>query len=393
MATKRDYYEILGISKQATQDEVKRSFRRLAMQYHPDRNKAPDAEQKFKEINEAYEVLSDTKRRQTYDQFGHEGLNQQGWTGGSNPFDIFNDMFGGSGGVKFSFGGNGGGFEDIFGQMFGGGRRRSSNRRQNQQIYDLDIDANLTISFLESILGVQRKVKINVKRQCPHCNGTGAETPNDIKTCPKCRGTGVITTRQRTILGIMESQEYCPDCRGTGKIITKVCSQCNGRKYIEKEETIDLDIKSGVVNGSILQYSQKGNSWNGTIGNLNLNIYVQPSKIFQRKDKTIYANVLVDPVDAITGARIKIPTPYGIKEIDMKPNTANNEEINVSGYGIKNIKHKMFGGNANGDLIVTIVYARPKKYSKLEIEKMKSINNNKNPDVEEFERIVSKELN
>jgi molecular chaperone DnaJ len=169
-------------------------------------------------------------------------------------------MFGGSGGVKFSFGGNAGGFEDIFSQMFGGGRRRSSNRKQNQQIYDLDIDANLTITFLESILGVQRKVKINIKHQCPRCHGTGADTPSDVKTCSRCHGTGVITTRQRTLLGIMESQEYCPDCRGTGKIITKICSQCNGRKYIEKDEVIDLDIKPGVVNGSILQYPQKGNS-------------------------------------------------------------------------------------------------------------------------------------
>jgi molecular chaperone DnaJ len=171
-------------------------------------------------------------------------------------------MFGGSGGgVKFSFGGNSGGFEDIFSQVFGGGStRRRSGKRQSQQIYDLDINANLTLSFLESVLGVQRKVKINIKKQCPHCNGSGAESPNDIKTCPRCRGTGVISTRQRTILGIMESQEYCPDCNGTGKIITKPCSQCHGRKYIEQEEEIELDIKPGVVNGSILQFQGKGNS-------------------------------------------------------------------------------------------------------------------------------------
>jgi molecular chaperone DnaJ len=302
-------------------------------------------------------------------------------------------MFGGSsGGVKFSFGGNGGGFNSVFEEMFGGGNRRKSGRRQSQQIYDLNIDGNLTITFLEGILGVKRKVKITTKHQCPHCHGSGAETLNDIKTCPRCHGTGVITTRQRTILGIMESQEYCPDCKGTGKIISKVCSQCHGRKYIERDDLIELEIKAGVTNGSILQFSNKGNSWGNASGDLNLTIYIQPSKIFKRKDQTIYANVLVDPIDAITGARIKIPTPYGVKEIEMKPNTANGEEINVSGFGIKNIKHKIFSGSTNGDLVVTIVYARPKKYSKSEIEKLKVINTTRNPDVEEFEKIVSKEL-
>jgi molecular chaperone DnaJ len=170
-------------------------------------------------------------------------------------------MFGGAGGgVKFSFGGGGGGFGSIFEEMFAGGARRKTSRRQNQQIYDLDIDANLTINFLESVLGVKRRVKINTKHQCPHCHGSGADTPNDVKTCPRCHGTGVITTRQRTILGIMESQEYCPDCKGTGKIISKVCSQCHGRKYVEREDLIELDIKAGVTNGSVIQYSNKGNS-------------------------------------------------------------------------------------------------------------------------------------
>jgi molecular chaperone DnaJ len=176
---------------------------------------------------------------------------------------MFNDMFGGrnGGGVKFSFGGDGGGFGGIFEEMFGGGgARRRGPKRPNQQIYELDIDANLTITFLESVLGIKKKVKINTKHQCPHCHGSGADTPNDIKTCPRCHGTGVVTSRQRTILGIMESQEYCPDCKGTGKIISKVCSQCHGRKYVEREDFIELDIKPGVVNGSVLQFSGKGNS-------------------------------------------------------------------------------------------------------------------------------------
>ncbi|MDR3257780.1 MAG: molecular chaperone DnaJ, partial [Mycoplasmataceae bacterium] len=255
-----------------------------------------------------------------------------------------------------------------------------------------DIEANLTVTFLESVLGVTRKVKINTKHQCPKCHGSGADSPSDIKTCPRCHGTGVVSTRHRTILGIMESQEYCPDCHGTGKIISKVCSQCHGHKFIEREDFIDLQIKPGVQNGSILRFTNKGNSWETNTGNIDLTIYVQPSRIFKRKDNVLYANVLVDPIDAITGSRIKIPTPHGIKEVDIKSNTANGEEITVSGFGIKDVKHKIFSGNTNGDLVITIVYARPKRYSHSELNKLKEINQSANPDVEDFNKTVSKEL-
>ncbi|MDR3330319.1 MAG: hypothetical protein LBS76_03490 [Mycoplasmataceae bacterium] len=274
----------------------------------------------------------------------------------------------------------------------GGNRRRSSKRQQNTIPYELDIDANLTVTFLESVLGINRKVKINTKHQCPKCHGSGADSPNDIKTCPRCHGTGVISTKHRTILGVMESQEYCPDCQGTGKIISKICSQCHGRKFVEREEIIDLEIKAGVQNGSTLRFPSKGNSWETATGNLDLTIYVQPSRVFKRKDNVLYANVLVDPIDAITGSRIKIPTPHGIKEIDIKSNIANGEEITVSGYGIKDVKRKIFSGNANGDLVITIVYAKPKHYSHSELSKLKEINNSPNPDVEAFNNTVSKEL-
>jgi molecular chaperone DnaJ len=397
MATKRDYYEILGVPKNATNDDIKRAFRKLAMQYHPDRNKAPDAEAKFKEINEAYEVLGDQKKRQTYDQFGHEGLNQNGFGGGNaNPFDIFNQFFGGggnSGGVKFSFGGDDESpFGDMFGGMFGGGQRRTSKPKE-RPLYDLNIEATITINFLDSVLGIKKQIKYKVKKECPTCHGTGASTEaNAIKTCPHCKGTGVVMTRTRTILGIMESQEVCPECRGTGKIIAKPCPTCHGQKFINADETVDIQIEPGLLNGKILEFPKKGNTYKNNTGNLYITVFVQPSHIFKRKDNVIYANVLVDPILAITGGRIKIPTPYGIKEIELKSNTANGEEINVAGFGIKDLRKKMFGGKENGDLVITIVYARPIKYSKAILEKLKEVSDLNNPEVDEYNKLIEKEL-
>jgi molecular chaperone DnaJ len=397
MANKRDYYDVLGVSKTASNDDIKRAFRKLAMQYHPDRNKAPDAEAKFKEINEAYEVLSDQQKRSTYDQYGHEGLNQNGFSGGANPFDIFNQFFGGnggSGGVKFSFGGDDDDnpFGDIFGGMFGGGRRKSAKQKE-RPLYGLNIEATITISFLDSVLGTSKQIKYKVKKECPTCHGTGASNDADaIKTCQRCKGTGVVTSRTRTILGIMESQDVCPECHGTGKIISKPCQTCHGQKFINVDETVNINIDSGIINGKILEFVNKGNTYKNHTGNLYITVFVQPSRIFKRKDNVLYANVLVDPILAITGGRIKIPTPYGIKEIELKSNTANGEEITVSSYGIKDIRKKMFGGKDNGDLVITIVYARPIKYSKAVLEKLREVSNLTNPEVDDYNKLIEKEL-
>jgi molecular chaperone DnaJ len=393
MANKRDYYEVLGISKSATEQEIKRAFRRLAMQYHPDRNKEANAEAKFKEINEAYEVLGDEQKRRSYDQYGHEGLNQQGFAGGANPFDIFNQFFsgGGGGGVKFDFGGDDDNdLGDIFGSMFGGNRR---SKKRERSLYDVNIEANVTISFLDSILGAKRIITYDVKKECSECHGTGASNDHDaIQKCPKCNGTGTIIQQTRTMFGIMQSQSICPHCNGTGKIIKKVCPKCRGQKYMSSKEQIELDIPAGIINGTQMQFANKGNELHGRRGILYLNVFVQPSKIFKRRDNDLFASALVDPIMAITGGVIKIPTPYGIKEVELKSNTANGEQITVSGMGIKNIKHRMFNVKSNGDLFITIVYARPIKYSSEDIKKLKQINNNKNPEIEEYNKVLSKEL-
>ena len=233
---KRDYYEVLGVAKTATNDEIKRAFRKLAMKYHPDRNKEPGAEQKFKEINEAYQVLTDPQKKQMYDQFGFEGLNQgAGGAGGfSGDFSDFFSAFGGNGGnVHFSFGGDGDDnpFGDIFGNIFGGGSRKAK-RKSNQP--NPDIEAQLTISFLESILGCSKTFDIKIKKTCKECNGTGAgDHGKDIKTCEHCHGTGYVVTQKRSFLGMVQSRSTCSHCHGTGKIIGSKCPKCNGVGYIE----------------------------------------------------------------------------------------------------------------------------------------------------------------
>jgi molecular chaperone DnaJ len=256
----------------------------------------------------------------------------------------------------------------------------------------LNIEGTITISFLESVLGVNQKITIDTKKTCPTCKGTGAADENSIKTCPHCKGNGFVVNRTRTILGIMESQQVCPECHGTGKIITKNCPTCHGKKYISEQQTVELTIQPGITNGQIIEFQGKGNSIKGTTGSLYLSVFVKPSRIFKRKENTIYANVLVDPLVAIIGGRIKIPTPHGTKEVDLKSNTANGEEITLSGFGIKNMRKKMFGGHENGDLIITIVYARPIKYTKADIEKLRQVNSQVNPDVEEYNKLIEKEL-
>ncbi|MDR2461998.1 MAG: J domain-containing protein [Mycoplasmataceae bacterium] len=276
--------------------------------------------------------------------------------------------------------------------MFGGGRKTTStNQRTNPSQYPLNIESEITISFLESILGADKKIKYHVKKPCPHCHGTGANTPDAVKTCPRCNGSGYVRIRQRTPIGIMESQGICSECHGTGKVITDYCKVCGGNKYIETEEVISIDIPSGISNGERFKISGKGNVGKNGPGDLIIKIFINPSKVFSRKNNTVYANAIVDPILAITGGKIKIPTPYGIKEIELKANTANGEEITVSEMGIRNSNKKLLK-NINGDLVITIVYASPKRYSKSDLDVLRSINNGTNQEVEKFVETIRKEL-
>jgi len=373
---KRDYYEVLGVSKTASADDIKKAFRKLAMQYHPDRNKAPDAEAKFKEINEAYENLSDPQKRQQYDTYGHEGP-QMGGSGFGGFEDIFRNFGGG-------FSSDDDDDESPFSSMFGGGRSR---RRTENHLFDKDVIAKLNLSFLESIKGTKKTIKFRIKKICPDCHGKGGTT----SVCQRCGGKGVMFQRMQTPFGIMQTQVPCPHCHGSGYILTNKCGTCGGHKYLETEETVELDIESGVENGTKLKVSNKGNVTENGRGDLILIIQVSSSPIFSRNGNKVYVKVLVDPLVAIAGGKITVPTPYGMKDIEIPNNTKNGAEITISGMGIKNLK-KMFG-HYDGDLIAIITYASPSRYTKEEIQKLKDIASKAtNSNVDEFLDIAKKEI-
>ena len=390
---KRDYYEVLGVAKNASLDEIKRAFRKLAMKYHPDRNKEPDAEQKFKEINEAYQVLSDQDKRNLYDQFGFDGLNQSGFSGENiNPFDIFNSFFrnqGNRGGFSFNFGSDDED-GDFFSSIFGGGSHRRSRRGPK---FSLNIQAQATISFIDSVLGTEKEFTIPIKKVCDECHGNGAGNGGkDFKTCDECHGRGYVITQTRTFIGMMQTQTTCPKCKGTGKVIKSKCPKCGGSGYLEAKDKIKVTIPAGIENGQTIVVNNKGNEMNGKKGDLYITIFVEPSRIFKRQGNIIIANVLVDPLRAICGGLINVPTPYGIKQVKIKPNTANGEQIVLSNYGIRNIKSHVFGRSTNGDLKINIVYSRPNDYNSKQLEKIAELADIENSEVNEYNKMLEKEL-
>lgn len=390
---KRDYYEVLGVARSASLDDIKRAFRKLAMKYHPDRNKEPDAEQKFKEINEAYQVLSDQNKRNLYDQFGFDGLNQNGFSGENiNPFDIFNSFFRNQGkqaGFSFNFGGDDED-GDFFSSIFGGNNRRRSKKGQQ---FSLNIQAQVTISFIDSVLGAEKEFTIPIKKVCDECHGNGAgDGGRDFKTCDECHGRGYVVTQTRTFIGMMQTQTTCPKCKGTGKVIKSKCPKCGGTGYLESKDKIKVTIPAGIENGQTIVINNKGNEIDGKKGDLYITVFVEPSRIFKRQGNTIVGNVLVDPLRAICGGLINVPTPYGIKQIKIKPNTANGEQITLSNYGIKNIKSHMFGRQSNGDLKLNIVYSRPNDYNSKQLEKIAELANIENDEVKEYNKMLEKEL-
>ena len=278
MAEKRDYYEVLGVSKSATPDEIKKAYRKLAMKYHPDRNHEPGAEDKFKEINEAYEVLSDEKKRATYDQFGHAGMDGAFGQGGgfSQGFTDFGDL------------------GDIFGSFFGGGfggggSRRSSNQpRQGQDRY-----MQMRIDFMDSIFGKTETISLDVDETCKHCNGSGAESPSDVQTCPTCHGSGYVMSQQRTPFGVIQQQSVCPDCHGTGKKVTRACSHCHGKGYEHRRVKLDIKIPAGIQSGQQIRIPGKGERGTngGPNGDLYIEIMVTPHPTFKREDNNIFIKV------------------------------------------------------------------------------------------------------
>lgn len=353
----KDYYKILGVDKKATDADLKTAFRKLAHQYHPDKNKGDDT--KFKEINEAYQVLSDKQKRAQYDQFGSAGPGFNG-AGGGNPFGQ-----GGFGGFDFSnfdfsqFGGQGGfnsqgGFEfdlgDLFGGAFGGGRSRTP--RGN------DIETQVRITFKESIFGTEKKIALNKVSECKTCHGSGAKPGSKLHTCKTCNGNGRITRMQQTILGNMQTQSICDTCYGTGKVPEEKCSTCRGAGVVRNKEEIAVKIPAGLSNGDTLRMDGAGEAVpHGKLGDLFIHIAIESHPTFKRLGDDIIMAKEVPLADALLGAKISIETLDGVEELEIPEGTNTGDQLKIKGKGVVRSRGR-------GDLIVGIKLKMPKKLSR-----------------------------
>lgn len=330
---KRDYYEVLGLQKGASQDEIKKAYRTLAKKYHPDINKEPGAEEKFKEINEAYDTLSDEAKKARYDQYGFDDPTQ-GFGGGAG--------FNGAG-----FGGAGfGGFEDIINSFFGGGRRQSGNAPRQGN----NVEKSMNITFDEAIYGCKKKIRVTVDEECIHCGGSGADSKNDVKTCPKCGGRGRVIMRQQTIFGVSNVETSCPDCGGRGKIITKKCTECNGKGRIKKTKDVEVNIPAGIETGMTLRMEGYGEAGfnGGPNGDLYITFNVSEHPNFKRDGLDIILTIPLSFTQAALGDTIEVPTIDGNVSLKIPAGTQPGTKLRMRGRGSKNPK----GGSNRGDQIV-----------------------------------------
>ncbi len=345
MAEKRDYYEVLGVSKSATDDEIKKAYRSLAKKYHPDLNKAPDAAEKFKEIQEAYEVLSDSQKKANYDQFGFAGVDG---SAGGNPFSGFSGF---SSGGDFGFG-------DIFDTFFGGSgfSSRSTRASSTQPRKGSDRLMTMRIKFMDAINGLTKNISLDVEEQCPECLGSGARSKNDIKSCPDCKGTGRVQTTSRTPFGNFMSESACPRCSGTGKIIENKCPKCKGDGYLTKKSVVEVKIPAGIMSGQQLRIAGKGDrGYNGgPNGDLYIEVLVQDDEHFVRDGRDILVTVPLSAVDAALGCTIDVPTVYGDVELKIPAGTQPNQKFRLRGKGVKDMR-----GNGQGDEYVEVEIVIP----------------------------------
>ncbi len=363
MATKRDYYEVLGVSKTATDEELKKAYRKLALKYHPDRNpNDKDAEEKFKEAAEAYEVLSNKDKRAKYDQFGHSGVDGQGFGfsgGGMNMDDIFSmfgDIFGGRGG----FGG------------FGFGSERSRGTRVNKGS-SLRIKVKLTLEDIEK--GVEKKIKVNKFVKCKECGGSGAKKGSETTTCTQCHGSGYITQVQRTILGNMQTQSVCPTCSGEGKIIKDKCSACHGEGVVKAEEVLTINIPAGVSDGMQISFPGLGNAGarNGVNGDLIVSVEELPHEHFEREGNNLYHQTYITVSEAVLGTSLEVPTLGAQAKFKIEQGMPSGKVYRLRGKGLPDVN-----GYGRGDLLVRVDVWIPKSVTKEEKKMLETLQNSDN---------------
>jgi len=341
---KRDYYEILGVSKSASADEIKKAFRRLAIQHHPDRG---GNEESFKEVNEAYEILKDDAKRKRYDQFGHAGVGSSAASDG-NPFAGF-----GGAGQEFHFDFGDLGLGDIFGSFFGGDSASTRSRQKRGR----DVETNIEITFEQAIFGTEAELSLSMEDVCSHCKGTSVEPGYDLKTCDECKGTGQISRVTRTIFGNIQQASTCPKCSGQGTIPEKQCSVCHGRGTQRKNQLIKLKIPAGIDDGATIRLREHGEATSGgPKGDLYVNIRVKPHKKFTREGSLILSNEHVSMIDAALGTEIEVDTVDGPVTMKVPIGTQSGTDFKLSGHGVPNLR-----GGQRGAHIVTVMVDTPTK--------------------------------
>lgn len=357
----KDLYETLGVNKNASEEEIKSAYRKMALKYHPDRYASASeqekkaAEEKFKEINHAYEVLSDKNKRANYDQYGSED-GPQG--------------FGGFGGGQGGFGSGfsaGGGFDDILSSIFGG-FGGSGRRNPNAPVDGDDITLQVTLTFNEAYFGVKKTVKFYRDDECSDCHGSGAKDPGSVKVCPYCHGSGYVTQTQRTMFGTQTVRTVCSNCGGKGRVITDKCKTCRGSGYVRREVSKTLDIPAGVDRGTRMTIRYEGNCGRngGQKGNLVIVFDVQPSPVYKRIDNDLYMDQHITFFDAAAGCEIELDTMKGVTRLKIPEAVQNGTKIRVKGYGMKILKREAYG-----DLYVTIKVDTPRNLDRKQLKLLK----------------------
>ena len=351
----QDLYEVLGVSKTATDDEIKKAYRKMAKKYHPDLHPGDkEAEAKFKEVNEAYEVLSDAKKRSNYDQFGT--ADPMGGGSGFSGFNGFSGFSGGFNGAGFDFSGGFGGINDIFEEFFNAGS--GSSRSSNGPRRGANISIATDISFEEAAFGVTKEIEVEKLVECGTCKGTGAKPGSKVNTCKACNGTGQVITYQNTILGRIQTSRTCQVCGGEGKVIDIPCQTCRGKKVVKKKIKINVQIPAGIDNNQTISLRGQGQPGEkgGPSGDLRVLIKVRPHKLFKRDGNNLYCDVPITFVQATVGAVIEVPTLSGRVKFDLPEGTQPGTKFRLKGKGIKDIN-----GYGTGDMYITVNVEVPKK--------------------------------
>ena len=366
--SKRDYYEVLGVEKTASEAEIKKAYRKMAIQYHPDKNPGDkEAEEKFKEAAEAYSVLSDKDKRARYDQFGHAGMGGAAGGGGfgqgmsmDDIFSMFGDIFGGGGGF--------GGFSGFGG--FGGGGGRSQQRKFRGS--DLRVKVKMNLKDIST--GVEKKFKLKKYVTCEHCHGSGAEGNSGTETCPNCHGTGSVTRTQQSIFGMMQTQSVCPNCNGEGKIIKNKCKHCSGEGIVYGEEVVEVKIPAGVAEGMQLSVNGKGNAGkhNGIPGDLLVVVEEESHPDLIRDENDLIYNLLLSVPTAALGGTVEIPTIDSKVKVKIEPGTQPGKVLRLRGKGLPSVNSYGYS-NGTGDLLVNISVYIPEHLSKEEKQAMEKM--------------------